>query len=177
MIRKWVVVAGMVGAAVAATAHFELVSKQARTYASNYNFPVTSATLRADRQHNRIAVATAGDLHLTALAGPKNDMMSFQIDGLTNPEIDLAKGSRVTINVINVDDDMAHNLYLSDQAPPYAMKVSAGSLGTGALKPYKGGKYSGSVLVVKADSAGTAYYLCTVPGHAKAGMFGKIVVK
>ncbi|HWG38579.1 MAG TPA: plastocyanin/azurin family copper-binding protein [Terriglobales bacterium] len=177
MIRKIVVVAGIVAAAWAAGARFELVSKQAGTYGSNNNFPETSPTLHADRQQNRIQVASAGSLHLTALAGPKNNMMSFQIEGLTNPEIDVAKGSRLTINVINVDDDMAHNLYLTDQAPPYAQRVPAGSVGTSTLMPHKDGKYSGSALVVKADAAGTAYYLCTVPGHAKAGMFGKIVVK
>lgn len=177
MIRKIVVVAGIVAAAWAAGARFELVSKQPRTYASNNNFPVTSPALRADRQQNRIEVATAGSVHLTALAGPKANMMSFQIEGLANPEIDLAKGSRLTINVINVDDDMAHNLYLTDQAPPYAQQITAASIGTSTLKPHKAEKYSGSALIVKADAAGTAYYLCTVPGHAKAGMFGKIVVK
>ncbi|MGH9394084.1 MAG: plastocyanin/azurin family copper-binding protein [Terriglobales bacterium] len=176
--RLWLVLLFLASVALAAAgARFELVSKHARSYGSASQFPVTSPTLRADRAHNTITVASPGDLHLTALAGPKAAMMSFQIDGLTNPTIEIPLGSRLTLDVVNVDDDMAHNLYLSDQAPPYPKNVASPGLGTQVLKPYKGMRYSGAALIVKAAGPGAAYYLCTVPGHAKAGMYGKIVVK
>src|SRR3546814_5192335 len=35
---------------------------------------------------------------------------------------------------------------------------------------------SATTIVVRANKAGTFEYVCTVPGHEAAGMFGKLVV-
>jgi rusticyanin len=166
----------MLSLAAASGAGFDLVSKQAKSYASNAAFPVTSPQLRTDRKTNRISIAAAEDVHITALAGPSAKMMSFQIDELTNPEIRVPKGTRLTLNVINVDDDMPHNLYLTTQAPPFQRAVNPTSIGTGMLKPRTDGHYSGVDLILKAARPGAYYYVCTITGHARAGMFGKIVV-
>ncbi|HXR98732.1 MAG TPA: plastocyanin/azurin family copper-binding protein [Terriglobales bacterium] len=174
---KWLILPLlMLSLAVASSAGFDLVSKQAKSYASNAAFPVTSPQLRIDRKTNLISIAAVEDVHLTALAGPKAKMMSFQIDELSNPEIRVPKGTRLTLNVINVDDDMPHNLYLTTQAPPYQRAVGTTPIGTGMLKPQKDGHYTGAALILKAAKPGTYYYVCTVTGHARAGMFGKIVV-
>jgi rusticyanin len=162
--------------AAAATLPFRLISKQERQYASQANFPMSSPELRPSRQDNSLSTRVKGKYELLALAGPKGRMMSFQIETLTNPVIRLPAGSELTLDVVNVDDDMVHDLYLTTQAPPYPLSVPATAVGTAVLKPYKGQQYHGYRMVVEATHAGTAYYVCTVPGHAKKGMYGKIVV-
>ncbi|MGH9477588.1 MAG: sulfocyanin-like copper-binding protein [Terriglobales bacterium] len=160
----------------AAAAHFDLISAQAKTYVSGYKFPATSPQLRADKIHKQLSMDTVNNVHVTALAGPASDMFSFQIDLLTNPTIQIPNGSRLTLNVINVDDDMPHNFYLTTLAPPYPAKFTAGKTGSGTLKPYDGKIYHGADLILKATQPGTLYYVCTIPGHAKGGMYGKIVI-
>lgn len=165
----WVWAAGAAG--------FDQVSKRNLSYTSSTAFPADSPQLTVDRAQNRITLSSAGPADLTFLAGPQAKMMSFQVGTLTNPEIRVPKGATLTLTVINVDDDMVHDLYLIGQAPPYARSVSASSVGSAVLKPYKGQSYSVTQLVVKASQPGTSYYVCTIPGHAKAGMYGKIVVE
>lgn len=154
----------------------QLISRQARSYSSETKFPHDSAQVTLDRQANRIEGAKVAQLELTALAGPKANMMSFQIDTLSNPEIRVAKGTKLTLNVVNVDDDMVHDLFITRRAPPYPEKMEAGRVGTVMLRPYKGKSFSGAELVLKATQPGTLYYVCTIPGHAKGGMYGKIVI-
>lgn len=165
-----------VGLAWAAGAGFQLVTKQAKSFATTGDFPAASSGLTVDRAANRISIATAGEVHLTALAGPKSKMLSFEIDGLTNPEIRVPAGTRLTLSVANVDDDMLHDLYITAQAPPYPRQISGGTIGTAVLRSYKGKSYAGAVLVVQARQPGTSYYVCTISGHARGGMYGKLVV-
>lgn len=154
----------------------QMISRQARNYRSEKDFPSDSTQVTLDRQVNRIQSETMAPLQLTALAGPKANMMSFQIDRLSNPEIRIPRGTRLTLNVVNIDDDMVHDLFITRRAPPYPRKLEAGTEGTVMLRPYKGQRFSGAVLILKATQPGTLYYVCTIPGHAKAGMFGKIVI-
>lgn len=169
-------VALMVTLAWAAAGMFDLISLQAKQYRSSSFFPATSPELVINPKTDQLSLDTVNTIHITVLAGPKSKMMSFRVGELTNPEIRIAKGSRLTLNVINVDDDMEHDFALTTQPPPYPEQVSAGAIATPKLLPYQGDKYSGAVLILKASAAGTEYYVCTVPGHAKAGMYGKITV-
>lgn len=171
-----VVLLAAASAGAAASLPFTLLAKQEKQYASQANFPATSPELRADRQDNRIGAGTKGSYHLLALAGPKGKMMSFQVGTLSNPEIRIPVGTKLTLDVVNVDDDMVHDLYLTTVAPPYPQAVAATAIGTAVLKPYKGEQYMAAQLVLQAKRAGTVYYVCTVPGHAKRGMYGKIVI-
>ena len=163
--------------AVAATAGaFQLISRHARSYADLTDFPRDSPQVTLDRHANRIQSATVAQLQLTVMAGPKAKMMSFQIDTLSNPEIRIPKDIQLTLNVVNIDDDMVHDLHITDRPPPYPVKFDAGRLGTPVLKPYKGQRFSGAALILKATRPGTLYYVCSVPGHAHAGMYGRIVI-
>ncbi|MGH9520563.1 MAG: plastocyanin/azurin family copper-binding protein [Terriglobales bacterium] len=172
----WMIAAlcGLVWAA--SPAAFQLIVRQARSFRSLNGFPHDSPEVTLDRTANRIQSAKIAQLQLTALAGPKARMMSFQIDTLSNPEIRIPKGIRLTLNVINIDDDMVHDLYITDRPPPYPSKFDAGKIGTPMLRPYQKMRYSGTALVLKATDPGTLYYVCSVPGHARAGMYGKIVI-
>lgn len=181
MIRRMIIVLSAILLAMGAWAAAKpdvlaLIGKSTVQYASEANFPATSPELRPDRHGNTYSAVTVGTYHILLLAGPRQDMFSFRVGELTNPEIRLPAGSRLTLNVVNVDDDMVHDLYVTSQPPPYAQAVHATAIGTAVLRPYKGETYSAATLIVKAQHAGTVYYVCTVPGHAKHGMWGKIVV-
>jgi len=160
----------------AAGSGFQLISLHAKTYASSSFFPANSPELVINHKTNQLSLNTAGNAHLTLLAGPESNMMSFRADELTNPEIRIAKGSRLTLNIVNVDGDMQHDFSITTQPPPYPAAVSAGAIATPKLPPHAGQPYAGAVLTLKAATAGTAYYLCAVPGHAHAGMYGKITI-
>ena len=157
-----------------------VASQHRASYASASATPASSGDLSLNRAANRITVQGSG-AQLTVEAGPKDNMMAFKVDGLNNPEIVVHRGARITFIVVNVDDDMAHNFALTRTAPPYALRVSAADelAHTPVLRAHSDEKapLAAQVLVVEAAGAGTGYYLCAVPGHAKAGMFGKLVIE
>ncbi|MGH9484395.1 MAG: hypothetical protein ACRD1F_05010 [Terriglobales bacterium] len=179
--RKWIIgfaALTFVAAAWAAVkpAPFQLVAKSSVSYKSKANFPVTSPELRPDHHDNSFSNPHAGTYHILLMAGPRQNMFSFRVGELTNPIIRVPLGSRLTLNVVNVDDDMVHDLYITSHAPLYGQVVHATAIGSPILRPYKGTRYHAATLVLKAQHLGTAYYVCTVPGHAKKGMWGKIEV-
>lgn len=160
----------------AAASGFKLISLQANSYRSSSFFPATSPEMVINPKTNQLSLNTVNTIHITVLAGPTSNMMSFRVGELTNPELRIAKGSRVTFNIVNVDDDMEHSFAITTQPPPYGAQVEGTAIATPLLLPYKGQQYSGAVLILKAAEAGTAYYVCTVPGHAQKGMYGKITI-
>lgn len=99
----------------------------------------------------RTAVAE-GKLVFTGVGG--------EIDGETNPDLRVAPGALVQVTLLN-GDGAQHDL----AAPDFGAKTDL-ITGTG----------SSSVMVFRAERAGTFAYYCTVPGHRQAGMEGRIVV-
>src|SRR3546814_5594142 len=70
------------------------------------------------------------------------------------------EGSVVAITVINGDGAM------HDVAVPEFNAQSDQLVGVG----------SATTIVFRANKAGTFEYVCTIPGHKAAGMFGKLIV-
>lgn len=82
------------------------------------------------------------------------------IKGQINPELKVREGAVVAITVINGDGAM------HDVAVPGFNAQSDQLVGVG----------SATTIVFRATKAGTFEYLCTLPGHKAAGMFGKLIV-
>ena len=82
------------------------------------------------------------------------------IKGQINPELKVREGAVVAITVINGDGAM------HDVAVPGFNAQSDQLVGVG----------SATTIVFRATKAGTFEYLCTLPGHKAAGMFGKLTV-
>src|SRR3546814_546098 len=80
------------------------------------------------------------------------------IKGQVNPELKVPEGSVVAITVINGDGAM------HDVAVPEFNAQSDQLVGVG----------SATTIVFRANKAGTFEYVCTIPGHKAAGMFGKL---
>ena len=121
---------------------------------------------------------------LVALASPHGKPnMTWEIDGLVNPTVSVATGARVTVVLVNTDWGYMHGFELTTTQPPYPEMAMAGVADNFFLMPLPprtekdtatASYYTRSASFTAA--AGTYHYLCPVPGHAAAGMFGTLVV-
>jgi len=117
----------------------------------------------------------------------------FVISGLINPTLVVPKGTTVQFTVINLDEDMYHNLAISPVEPPYPYMTMMFS--TNGMMSSKAGVNNGFSPIVMSflppinhglaheysytftvGRPGNLWYLCTYPSHAQDGMYGKIVV-
>ncbi|MDG7001666.1 MAG: hypothetical protein JRN15_21415 [Nitrososphaerota archaeon] len=148
---------------------------------------------------NILAVAIMPDMavNLTGVQPPSYSTGDvFVIYGLINPTLVIPAVASVHFTVVNLDDDMYHNLVVSTISPPYPYMAMQGMMsyprnfqGTTTYYPamnmmlpflppanYSQGiahEYSYSTTFTQ---AGSLWYLCTYPGHAQSGMYGHIVV-
>ncbi|MHB1707858.1 MAG: rusticyanin [Thermoplasmataceae archaeon] len=149
---------------------------------------ITSPGVHVSQENSTVFVN--GTVHLTVMAGPMNapSMYSFEILGLINPEIKITRGSDIHFTIVNIDNDSYHDFVLSTAGPPYpdfpGMGMMSGSSGgygyvstMSYLPPEDNGFYAFTNISYNFSTAGIYWYLCTYPGHAQDGMYGKIVVK
>jgi rusticyanin len=121
---------------------------------------------------------------LVALASPHGKPnMTWEIDGLVNPTLTVAPEAQVTVMLVNTDWGYMHGFELTTTPPPYPEMAMAGVSDTFFLMPLPprtekdpatASYYTRSASFTAAT--GTYHYLCPVPGHAAAGMFGTLVV-
>jgi rusticyanin len=106
----------------------------------------------------------------------------FVIYGLINPTLVIPSGTSVQFTVVNLDDDMYHNLVVSPLGPPYPYVTMQGMMTSGYwmsfLPPadYSQGTAHEYSYTLTLNQPGTYWYLCTYPDHAETGMYGKITV-
>ncbi|MDE1871137.1 MAG: hypothetical protein KGI06_02765 [Candidatus Micrarchaeota archaeon] len=130
---------------------------------------------------NNTLYFNGSDVRMVVLMGPmgKNQSMySFVIDNLTNPTLVFQKGARVTMFVVNIDTDASHSLTVVDEDPPYSygmMPMMMYSYASSMMLPPNSNEYFGQEVSFSAN--GDAYYICTVPGHAQKGMYGRIIAE
>ena len=111
-------------------------------------------------------------VRLVVYSGPANDMLSYRIDGLRNPTLIVPAGATIKALYINTDDDMTHNLRFGASHTASAPSVGSPNLAHKTETAY----HAADVTVQAPSKPGTLYYLCTIPGHAQGGMYGKIIV-
>jgi rusticyanin len=105
----------------------------------------------------------------------------FVIYGLINPTLIVRAGALVQFTVMNLDDDMYHNLVVSSYGPPYGYESMQGMM-SGYWMPYlppadysQGSAHEYSY-AMPLNQLGMFWYICTYPGHAESGMYGSIIV-
>lgn len=120
----------------------------------------------------------AGPVTLVVYASPMEHDLTFEIQGMTNPAIHMAAGSRVTLTIVNVDASMYHNWAMTTQGPPYSSMPMMGS-GTMMMTMQMLGPMTMSGMWSQQASftapAGSSWYLCTFAGHATSGMYGSFI--
>jgi rusticyanin len=124
---------------------------------------------------------TGKTVSIVMWAAPKTADEKFVIGGLVNPTLHVAKGATVTLELINEDAGMPHNVVVTAAAPPYPyMTMGIGVAFPGAWLPVipvaNNGQYSVTSTHFTASASGQYDYLCQVPGHAESGMYGKFVI-
>jgi nitrite reductase (NO-forming) len=82
------------------------------------------------------------------------------IKGKVNPDLQVPEGAVVQINLVN-DDGAVHDIAVPD---------------FNAKSDQITGKGAATAIVFRANKNGTFEYLCSLPGHKAAGMFGKLIV-
>ncbi len=139
-------------------------------------FPSSTAP-QVNKTRNTLSFS-GSDIHLLILAGPETDMFSYKIAGLTNPTLRVPAGVRIRLTVVNVDDDMTHDLVIWSPYPSFPVRAEVPSLAvhTRSLPPRRGTTYSAEAVVIQALKPGSYEYFCSVPGHAKGGMHGRLEV-
>ena len=134
-----------------------------------------------DRASNRITFTTA-TVRLAVIASPPDGKdLTFRIAGLVNPTIVVPQGATVTVQLVNADPDMSHNFaVVASRSPFSSMPMMAGAAFPGAISAPLGDPTSAGLpsetITFTAGTSGTYSYLCQVPGHAAAGMYGTFEV-
>ncbi len=136
----------------------------------------TTGSVSADKKSITFSAAS---VRLVVETGPKNDMMSYRIQGLRNPSLVVKAGATLHIQFVNTDDDMLHSLRFSSKVAPFDARIGTkGSVGSADLKPLSGKSFFGQEFTLKAPAKKGSYsYVCTTAGHAAAGMYGTITVR
>jgi rusticyanin len=100
---------------------------------------------------------------------------------LINPTLVIPSGAVVQFTVVNLDDDMYHNLVVSSYGPPFGYMSMQGMM-SGNWMPYlppadyAQGSAQEYSYALQLNQPGTFWYVCTYPGHAQSGMYGRLIV-
>src|SRR5690554_1415445 len=111
------------------------------------------------------SVTPVADVNFSMRTAIQDGQMVFigtagAIKDQVNPELRVAEGAVVAITLTNADGAM-HDIAVPD---------------FGAQSDQVIGEGSATTIVFRANKAGVFEYLCTIPGHKQAGMFGKLIV-
>lgn len=121
---------------------------------------------------------TAKEIRLIAVTGPEDDMLSYRIQGVRNPNLIVPSGALLRILFVNVDVDMRHDIRFGHVAGdfPIAPEIT-GTAGSQKLEKRAGDNtLQAEEIVVQAKEDGAFKYFCSIRGHAKGGMWSNILV-
>ena len=156
---------------------FTLVSSEKKT--------IKSAELTQLEQTGTKGTATgttltfAGkEIRLVVLTGPEDDMLSYRIQGVRNPNLVVPAGTVLRILFVNVDIDMRHDIRFGHVAGDFtAMPAITNTAGSEKLTGRGDGDVIEAVeLVLRSSANGAFKYFCSVRNHATGGMWGNIFV-
>jgi len=181
MQKSWYV---SVGSAAVLAATMGMSTAMAATLVSTWKtatLPQVKALLGKDsgKVSGDTVTYSGKTVHVVAAAVlPGFPFPSFEVHDVKNPTLDIPAGAAVDVTFINTNKGFGHSFQITQKAPPYAVMPSIDPVvaGTEFSPVPAGGKFSYADFTWH-PKAGTYYYLCTIPGHAATGMFGKIVVK
>jgi len=165
-------------AAVTALAHepFFLVSSVKKTL----KVADLTAVLKspAGKVEKNTITYTGKEIAIVVITGPADDMLSYRIQGIRNPNLVVPSGATLKILFVNVDEDMRHDLRLGHIMGEFATDPGiASTVGTNKLTGKTAdGTLQAEEIVIRAEDDGAYKYYCSVRGHAVGGMWGNIFV-
>ncbi len=142
----------------------------------------------ANKAKNRVTF-TGKRIHLVFVAvEPGFPDTTFEVHRMVDPAVRVPAGSKVTLTLINMDygPGMIHGIAIGQKSPPYggvlSLPLPQQLASLSLLLPRTGlhikkSKYWTSTVTFTCQKPGTYYYLCQMPAHAKAGMYGRFIVQ
>ncbi len=121
---------------------------------------------------------TEKEIRIIVKTGPEDDMLSYRILGIRNPNLIVPSGATLKILFVNSDLDMRHDIRFGHITKDFEIAVdTAETVGTEKLTAQsEDGTMQAEEIVIKTSEDGAYKYFCSVRGHAKGGMWGNIFV-
>ena len=130
------------------------------------------------KKDNQNLIFGEKEIRLVVLTGPEDDMLSYRVQGLRNPNLIVPAGATLKILFVNKDIDMRHDVRFGHVSGEFAVAVDQkGTAGSNVLTPKAEDEtMQAEEIVLQATEDGAYKYFCSVRGHAKGGMWGNILV-
>lgn len=130
------------------------------------------------KKENLNLTFTEKEIRLVILTGPEDDMLSYRIQGVRNPNLVIPAGAVLKILFVNSDIDMRHDVRFGHVEGDFVIAPDiAGTAGSEKLeKKPEDEVFQAEEIVIQAKDTGAFKYFCSVRGHAKGGMWGNIFV-
>jgi plastocyanin len=130
------------------------------------------------KKENQNLTFTENEIYLIVKTGPEDDMLSYRIQGVRNPNLVVSDGATLKILFVNSDEDMPHDIHFGHVIADFGIAPSiAEAVGTNKLEhKAEDETMQAEEIVIKPTEEGAYKYFCSVKGHAKGGMWGNIFV-
>lgn len=118
------------------------------------------------------------EIRLVVTTGPEDDMLSYRIQGVRNPNLVVPNGATLRILFVNSDVDMRHDVRFGHVVGefPIAPDIAETAGSRKLTARSEDAVLQAEEMVIKASGTGAYKYFCSVRGHAKGGMWGNILV-
>jgi hypothetical protein len=118
------------------------------------------------------------EIRLVVTTGPEDDMLSYRIQGVRNPNLVVPNGATLRITFVNSDVDMRHDVRFGHVVGefPIAPDIAETAGSQKLTARSEDAVLQAEEMVIKASGTGAYKYFCSVRGHAKGGMWGNILV-
>lgn len=156
---------------------FTLVSSEKKTIRERELSELSRSQTRGTISGHDLTFAQA-EVRLIVVTGPEDDMLSYRIQGVRNPNLVVPAGTVLRILFVNADVDMRHDVRFGHVTGEFAIAPEIAST-AGSIKltsRREGDILEAEELVIKSNDPGAYKYFCSVRGHAKGGMWGNIFV-
>lgn len=156
---------------------FTLVSSERKTVKES-DLPALEKSQTIGKKEKSNLAFTEKEIRLVITTGPEDDMLSYRVQGIRNPNLVVPSGATLKILFVNTDYDMRHDIRFGHVMGEFALapeiKDTAGSEKLTARS--EDNIFQAEEIVIKAGADGAYKYFCSVRGHAKGGMWGNIFV-
>lgn len=156
---------------------FTLISSERKTVSAADLNQIEKSNAVGKIEGSNLTFGT-NEIRLVVVTGPEDDMLSYRIQGVRNPNLVVPAGAILRIFFVNVDSDMRHDIRFGHATGdfPIAPDIST-TAGTTKLAASGEDKIlQAEEIVLKANQDGAYKYFCSIRGHAKGGMWGNIFV-
>ena len=156
---------------------FTLVSSEKKSIKLSDLIAVEKERTLGTKENSNL-IFTEKEIRLVVKTGPEDDMLSYRIQGIRNPNLFVPAGATLKILFINSDEDMCHDVRFGHIINDFEIAADiAETVGSNKLEPTsEDGTMQAEEIIIKSSEDGTYKYFCSVKGHAKGGMWGNIFV-